>query len=76
MAIGYGHRNTVLIIYAISGFFGMMAIVLNQLNQPKATLGLALLLILIVLGAEKIGMRTGGKTIELTKPGKTTSISH
>ena len=76
MAIGYGHRNSVLIIYAISGFFGMTAIVLNQLNQPKATWGLALLLILIVLGAEKIGMRTGGKTIELTKPGKTTSISH
>jgi len=76
MAIGCGHRNSVLIIYAISGFFGLMAIVLNHLNKPKATLGLALLLILIVLGAEKIGMRTGGKTIELPQPGKTTSTSH
>ncbi|MEA4924838.1 MAG: MraY family glycosyltransferase [Syntrophomonadaceae bacterium] len=76
MAFGCGHRKSVLIIYAISGFFGLTAIVLNHLNWPKATLGLALLLILVVFGAEKIGMRTGGKTIELTQPGKTTSISH
>ena len=70
MAIGCGHRNSVLIIYAISGFFGLMAIVLNHVNKPKATLVLALLLILIVTGAEKIGMRTGGKTIELTQQGQ------
>lgn len=75
MAIGCGHRTTVLVIYAISGFFGLVAILLNHVNRPKATLVLALLLLLVILGAQKIGMWTGGKTIELTQPGKSTSTS-
>jgi len=75
MAIGYGHRKTVLIIYSISGFFGLVAILLNFVNRPGATLVLAVLLLFIVAGAEKIGMRTGG-TIEIPKRGKTASTSH
>lgn len=59
MAIGYSHQKSVMIIYGISGFFGTVAIGLTFINNPKAMLVLALLLILIVLGAEKIGMRTG-----------------
>jgi len=76
MAIGCGHRGSVLIIYGISGFFGMMAIVLNFVNKPKATLVLSMLLILIVLGAEKIGMRTGEKTKESVESGKSTLTQH
>jgi UDP-GlcNAc:undecaprenyl-phosphate GlcNAc-1-phosphate transferase len=72
MAIGCSHRRSVLIIYGISGFFGLTAIVLNYVNSPKATLVLAVLLLLIVLGAEKIGMRTGEKTKEIVKTGKST----
>ena len=75
MAIGYGHRRTVLIIYAISGFFGMVAIWLNYINRPGATLVLAILLVCIVVGAEKIGMRTGGHTIELPKQSRTAPTS-
>lgn len=61
MAMGYSHRGSVLIIYGISCFFGAVAIFLTMLNIPKATLILALLLLLIVLGADKIGMFTGEK---------------
>ncbi len=76
MAIGCSHRRSVLIIYGISGFFGLTAIVLNYVNRPKATLVLALLLLLIVLGAEKIGMRTGEKPKEIVKTGKSTLTLH
>lgn len=75
MALGYGHRRTVLIIYAISGFFGMIAIWLNAINRPGATFVLAILLLLIIAGAEKIGMRTGGHSIELPKQGRTAPTS-
>lgn len=75
MAIGYGHRRTVLIIYAISGFFGLAAIWLNSINRPGATFVLAVLLLLIVAGAEKIGMRTGGHTIEIPQQGRTATTS-
>jgi UDP-GlcNAc:undecaprenyl-phosphate/decaprenyl-phosphate GlcNAc-1-phosphate transferase len=65
MAIGLSHRRSVVIIYAISAFFGGMALLLNHINKPKATLVLAVLLFVIVLGAEKIGMRTGTTRAEL-----------
>lgn len=76
MAIGCGHRRTVLIIYAISGFFGLVAIFLNSISRPGATFGLAVLLLFIIAGAEKIGMRTGGKTIELPKQKRPAANSH
>ncbi|NMC26654.1 MAG: undecaprenyl/decaprenyl-phosphate alpha-N-acetylglucosaminyl 1-phosphate transferase [Syntrophomonadaceae bacterium] len=76
MAIGMSHRRSVLIIYAISTFFGGVALVLNYLNRPKAALVLAVLLMAIVLGAEKIGMRTGGKGAELVVPRQETSTQH
>ncbi len=76
MAIGCSHRGSVLIIYGISSFFGLVAIVLSYVNQPKATLVLALLLLLIVMGAEKIGMRTGGKVKEIAEPMDSRVIQH
>ncbi|MEA1961831.1 MAG: MraY family glycosyltransferase [Bacillota bacterium] len=59
MAIGLSHRKAVLCIYGISGFFGGVAIILTKINNPKAMLVLAVLLLVVVIGAEKIGMRTG-----------------
>ncbi len=59
LALGFPHRKTVLIIYAISSFFGLTAIFLSWINNPKATLVLALLLLLMVIGANRIGMLTG-----------------
>jgi len=59
LAMGFPHQTTVLIIYAISSFFGLTAIALSWLNNPKATLILALLLLVMVIGANRIGMLTG-----------------
>lgn len=76
MAMGNGHRKTVLIIYAISGFFSIVAILLNFINRPGATLVLAVLLIAVLIWAEKIGMRTGGKSIEVPQRDPAASSSH
>ncbi len=59
MAMGCSHQKAVLVIYGISSFFGLVAVVLTRLNNPKASLVLAVLLLLVVIGAEKIGLRTG-----------------
>lgn len=59
LKLGFPHRTTVLIIYGISGFFSLTAIALSWLNNPKATLILALLLLFVVIGANRIGMLTG-----------------
>lgn len=59
MAIGMSHRRSVLIIYAISGFFALAAIALIFLTGAKATLVLALMLLLSVWGADQIGLFTG-----------------
>lgn len=59
LAMGFKHPTTVLIIYAISSFFGLTAIVLSWLNNPKAALILALLLLIMIFAANRIGMLTG-----------------
>ena len=59
LAMGMSHRNCVLVIYGISGFFGLVAITFSFITSPKASLLLGLLLILVVLGASKIGMFSG-----------------
>jgi len=65
LKMGYSHQTTVLIIYAISGFFALTAIVLNWFNNPKATVVLAILLLLMVIGANRIGMLTGKAKVPL-----------
>ena len=59
MAMGMSHRRSVFTIYAMSGFFAVMAITLSFVSGPKATLVLGILLLLVLLGAGKIGMFTG-----------------
>ncbi len=59
MAMGFSHLSSVLIIYAISGFFGTSAVILSMINNPRASVVLALLLLAVVVGAEKIGICTG-----------------
>ncbi|MDI9481026.1 MAG: glycosyltransferase family 4 protein [Syntrophomonadaceae bacterium] len=59
MALGMSHRRSVLIIYGISAFFGGVAVTLSFTTSPKASLVLALLLLVIVIGADRIGMFTG-----------------
>ncbi|MBP1762511.1 MAG: glycosyl transferase, family 4 [Firmicutes bacterium] len=65
LKMGYSHQTTVLIIYAISGFFALTAIVLSWFNNPKATVVLAFLLLLMVIGANRIGMLTGKAKVPL-----------
>jgi UDP-GlcNAc:undecaprenyl-phosphate GlcNAc-1-phosphate transferase len=77
MALGMSHCRSVLIIYGVSGFFGAVAITLTFITNPKATLLLAGLLFLIVIGADKIGMFTDEtRKIEttITKTGKSQNI--
>lgn len=59
MAIGMSHRRSVVIIYGISGCFALVAVAITFIPGFKATLLLALLLLLIVLAAGKIGLFTG-----------------
>lgn len=59
MALGMSHRRSVLIIYAISAFFSMVAIVITFISSSKANVMLALLLLLVVLAAYKIGLLSG-----------------
>lgn len=61
LALGMEHTQCVLTIYGISGVFALVAILLSMTTNPKAMLVLAILLFLVVLGADKIGLLTGGK---------------
>lgn len=61
LALGIGQSRSVLIIYLLSGFFGVVAITLSFTTSPKAMLILALLLLLMVMGAAKIGMFTNNQ---------------
>jgi UDP-GlcNAc:undecaprenyl-phosphate GlcNAc-1-phosphate transferase len=56
LRLGYTHRQTVLIIYAIASFFGLAAIIFSQAKVWGSFLLIALLLILIEVFAEKIGL--------------------
>ncbi len=71
MALGIGHRRSVIIIYCLSGFFGAAAVTLTFITSPKATMVLAVLLLFIVLGADKIGLFTGETTKIRTPVNKT-----
>lgn len=56
MAIGLSHRRTVLVIYGISIFMGASAYLLNMITTDRAILVLAVLSIIIIIGANKIGI--------------------
>ncbi len=61
MALGMSHRRSVFTIYLISAFFSTVAVTLTFITDPKAMLVLGLLLLVIVLGADKVGLLTGEK---------------
>jgi len=66
MALGMSHRRSVLIIYGVSSLFSAVAITLSFINNPKANLGLILLLILVVVGADRIGLVKGETSVDYT----------
>lgn len=61
LQLGLGHRNTVLVIYAISLFFGLCAILLSQTSQWVALVLIAVILLVLQVGAEAIGIVSKGK---------------
>ncbi|MGO4888785.1 glycosyltransferase family 4 protein [Anaerobacillus sp. MEB173] len=56
LRLGFSHRSTVLVIYAISAFFGLSAVVLTQTTLWGALLIISFLLIVLELIAERVGL--------------------
>lgn len=56
IAMGYSHRATVLIMYAFSAFFGLMAIVYSSLTVQLSLISLVLVLLGVQLIAEMTGI--------------------
>jgi len=62
LQMGLGHRNTVLVIYGISLFFGLCAILLSQTTLLWVTLVMvAAILLVLQIGAEAIGIVSKSK---------------
>jgi UDP-GlcNAc:undecaprenyl-phosphate/decaprenyl-phosphate GlcNAc-1-phosphate transferase len=56
LRVGFSHRQTVLIIYAMAAFFGVVAVVFSQIKLWGAVLLITVLLFFIEIIAEKIGL--------------------
>ncbi|AGL03594.1 MraY family glycosyltransferase [Desulfoscipio gibsoniae] len=56
MAMGLSHRQTVLVIYAISAFLGLTAVVLNLVSNDHALAMLVVLAILLIYSADRVGV--------------------
>ena len=56
LGLGFTHRQTVLLIYSMAAFFGLVAIIVSQAKMVGSIILIAFLLILIELIAEKIGL--------------------
>ncbi|NLU50205.1 MAG: undecaprenyl/decaprenyl-phosphate alpha-N-acetylglucosaminyl 1-phosphate transferase [Syntrophomonadaceae bacterium] len=72
MALGYNHRQSVLIIYGVSIFFGAIAVILTYVTSPQATLILSVLLVLVMLGAGRVGIVSPRRREPGTLPGNST----
>jgi UDP-GlcNAc:undecaprenyl-phosphate/decaprenyl-phosphate GlcNAc-1-phosphate transferase len=56
LRLGYTHRQTVLMIYAVAAFFGLVAVIFSQAKVWGSFLVIAVLLLVIEVFAEKIGL--------------------
>ena len=56
LSLGYSHRQSVLIIYGISLFFGAAAVILSFINSPQASIWLVVISLFILWGAGKLGI--------------------
>lgn len=74
LRLGYTHRQTVLIIYAMAAFFGMTAVVFSQAKLWGGYLLIIVLVLLIELFAETVGL-VGRDYRPLLKVLKTLRIS-
>lgn len=53
---GFSHRNTVLIIYAVSAVLALCGLIMTYLNSTQGILLLAVLSVVIIYGAIRIGV--------------------
>jgi len=60
MDMGMSHQRSVLIIYIVSALLGGAAVVMTYVSSPKALLILAVVLALIIIGARRVGITSGG----------------
>lgn len=75
MALGMSHRRSVLIIYGVSSFFSLIAIVITFISSSKANILLALLLLVVFLAAYKIGLLSGEDHVTTPRvEGKTRNV--
>ncbi|MFD2442751.1 glycosyltransferase family 4 protein [Bacillus sp. CGMCC 1.16607] len=56
LRLGYTHRQTVLMIYALAAFFGLVAVIFSQAKIWGSFVVIAVLLLVIEVFAEKIGL--------------------
>ena len=56
LRMGFSHRQTVLLIYAMSAFFGLMAIIFSQARIGGALVLIGVIVLFIEIIAEKIGL--------------------
>ncbi len=56
LQVGFSHRQTVLIIYAMAAFFGLVAVIFSFAKLWGSFLLIGVLILLIELFAEKIGL--------------------
>ncbi|WML41198.1 MraY family glycosyltransferase [Neobacillus sp. OS1-2] len=56
LRMGYTHRQTVLLIYAMAAFFGMVAVIFSQARIGGAIVLIGIIILLIEIIAEKIGL--------------------
>jgi UDP-GlcNAc:undecaprenyl-phosphate/decaprenyl-phosphate GlcNAc-1-phosphate transferase len=56
LRLGYSHRQTVLMIYAMAGIFGIAAVILSKAEMWVSAVVITILLLAIELIVEKIGL--------------------
>lgn len=56
LRMGYSHRQTVLLIYAMATFFGLVAVIYSQARIGGALFLIAVVILIIEIIAEKIGL--------------------
>ncbi len=63
LQLGFSHRKTVLIIYGVSSVFGLCAIVLSQATLWLEIVVIAVLLLILEVGAEATGVISSRKPL-------------
>lgn len=70
LAMGFSHRQTVLMIYAVNLVLGASAILLTQLTTPQGTFILLALSMVTLIGANKLGIIGRGPATSRKASGK------